>query len=69
MQVAAVEKIALGIHLGGHSATRFKSKPKDFELKQVELLNIASEQDDKATAAIKRAADIAKGVTLARYVT
>ena len=66
--MTAVEKIALGIHLGGYSATRFKAKPQKSELRQVELLNVALEQKDKAAAAIQRAAHLAKGIILARCV-
>ena len=63
-QVAAAEKVALGLHLGAYSATRFKAKPKTSPLAQVELLNLGG--GDKATAAVQRAADLAKGIILSR---
>ncbi|KAK9806577.1 hypothetical protein WJX73_003958 [Symbiochloris irregularis] len=68
LQVAAIEKLALGVQLGGYAATRFKSKAAPSHLKEVEIVNLASVSSDQAAAAVDRAAHLARGVLLARYL-
>lgn len=71
VQVTAIEKIALGIRLGGYSSSRFKGKTPKLGpslLQNIEILGFAKVPEEKAAAALERAAAIAKGVLLARYM-
>ena len=60
-QVETAEKLALGVILGNYKATRHKAKPQCSTLTEVAILAPGLKPADLA-----RAADVAKGVLLAR---
>mmetsp|Transcript_38753 Transcript_38753/g.109579 ORF Transcript_38753/g.109579 Transcript_38753/m.109579 type:complete len:618 (+) Transcript_38753:3-1856(+) len=57
-----VEKLALGVLLGGFESTRFKSKPKPSSLASLQILSSGD------SASIARAAAMARGVMLTRLL-
>ena len=65
LQVDVLEKVTIGVLLGGYEATRFKNKPTLSVLQSLEIL--AVKQGGDATAAITRGEAFARGAILARY--
>ncbi|EIE19999.1 hypothetical protein COCSUDRAFT_54513 [Coccomyxa subellipsoidea C-169] len=60
----AVEKLTVGVLLGGYEASRFKNKAASPPLKSLDILSAAAD----AAAAIGRGHGAAKGVLLSRYL-